>query len=147
MGMLNITIPWIYAMLFAFNGAFQSTVWPGTVAVVANWFPKSNRGSVMGFWSTNASVGNIIGQQTAAILMATSFFQWEFVMLITIGYILISGGMFLFIEDKPDPDMLPTQQAREVARDIQDGQISSTTAETEPKKKGISFRKAWLLPG
>lgn len=145
MGMLNVTIPWIYAVLFAFNGAFQSTVWPGTVAVIANWFPKSSRGSVMGFWSTNASVGDIIGQQTAAFLMGTSFFRWEFVILITIFYNLISGAMFLFVEDKPDSDMLPTKQAREVVGEIQEN--SSPTVETVPKKKGISFWKAWLLPG
>jgi OPA family glycerol-3-phosphate transporter-like MFS transporter 3 len=145
--MLGVTIPWIYAVLFGLNGAFQSTVWPGTVAVIANWFPKTSRGSVMGIWSTNASVGDIFGQQTAAVMMGSNNFQWEYVILITVMYILVSGGLFLFIEDKPAPDMLPTKQAREVTGPSQEIQNSDSTTDQEGSKKGISFWKAWKLPG
>lgn len=36
-------------------GVSQSTGWPSVVAVVGNWFGKSKRGLIMGFWNSHPS--------------------------------------------------------------------------------------------
>ncbi len=46
---------------------FQSTGWPGVVAVMGNWFGKQGRGFLMGIWNSHTSVGNILGAVIPAI--------------------------------------------------------------------------------
>ena len=40
---------------------YQSTGWPGVVAVMGNWFGKKNRGLFLGIWNAHTSIGNILG--------------------------------------------------------------------------------------
>ena len=47
--------------------SFQSTGWPGVVAVMGNWFGKKNRGLLMGVWNSHTSVGNILGTAIPSI--------------------------------------------------------------------------------
>ena len=44
------------------QGVMSSTGWPGVVAAFGPWLGQSARGTLMGIWSTNAFVGNIIGR-------------------------------------------------------------------------------------
>lgn len=99
----------------------------------------------MGIWSANASFGDILGQQTAAIFAQFSDVAWMYIMLTTTCYIIITAFLFLFVNDKPDASLLP-----EVTTiPLQPTQFDTeSTIEAEPRKKhGISFWKAWLLPG
>ena len=43
------------------NGAFQSTVWPGLLKVMGNWFKDDKNALLMGLWASNSKIGNIIG--------------------------------------------------------------------------------------
>lgn len=52
------------------NGAAQSTGWSGLVKTMAIWFSGSNRGIVMGWWSTNYVLGGFL---------ATAFATWAVV--------------------------------------------------------------------
>ncbi len=51
--------PWLLAGLIAMNGLAQATGWSGNVGTMAGWFHKHERGRVMGWWSTNFTVGAI----------------------------------------------------------------------------------------
>lgn len=68
-----------YIPLWILNGLFQSTAWPSVVSVMGNWFGKSHRGLIFGFWAATASVGNIIGS-----LLASNFVNegYELAMLV-----------------------------------------------------------------
>jgi OPA family sugar phosphate sensor protein UhpC-like MFS transporter len=58
---LSITgSPWIFGGLMAILGVAQATGWSGNVGTMANWFHKHERGKVMGWWSTNFTVGSIV---------------------------------------------------------------------------------------
>lgn len=46
--------------LIAILGLAQATGWSGNVGTMAGWFVKSERGRVMGLWSTNFTVGSIL---------------------------------------------------------------------------------------
>lgn len=45
-----------------FAGLFQATGWPSTVTLMTRWFGKGNRGTIMGIWNAQSSIGNIIGK-------------------------------------------------------------------------------------
>jgi OPA family glycerol-3-phosphate transporter-like MFS transporter 3 len=46
---------------FIMIGGFASILWPTYISIMANWFPKKNRGFLVGLWATCPNVGNIIG--------------------------------------------------------------------------------------
>ena len=48
----------------------QAAGWPGTVGGVAEWLRKKERGTVMGIWSTNYLVGNIMVKTMGGALLA-----------------------------------------------------------------------------
>lgn len=141
---MNVRSPWVYFVLFALNGAFQSPVWPATVAVIGNWFSRNTRGSVMGIWSTNSSVGDILGQQTAALFEQLSDMPWEYVILTTMTYNLFVAALFLFVNDKPHPSLLPPADSADLEAALQE---EDQDLSQPRRKRGISFWKAWQLPG
>jgi sugar phosphate permease len=57
------------AVWFSINGLFQSTGWPGTTRVVAEWTPSERRGRVMALWSTCYQVGGLVATPLAAQLV------------------------------------------------------------------------------
>lgn len=60
-----------FLVFMFFNGLVQSAGWPGTVGAVAEWLRKKERGVIMGFWSTNYLVGNILVKSLGGFLLAT----------------------------------------------------------------------------
>ena len=69
LGSIDVYIPGLFVAHWGLQGLTQSAVWPGVVAVMGNWFDKSSRGKSMGFWSSNASIGNIVGAQFGALIL------------------------------------------------------------------------------
>ncbi len=51
---------WTMAGLLFVNGLAQATGWSGNVGTMAGWFYKSERGRVMGAWSTNFNIGSLV---------------------------------------------------------------------------------------
>jgi sugar phosphate permease len=64
-----------FAAWFVVNGLAQSTGWPGTTRVVADWTTPQNRGTVMGLWSTCYQVGGLVATPLAGFLAA--HFGWR----------------------------------------------------------------------
>lgn len=60
-----------FLVFMFFNGLVQSAGWPGTVGAVSEWLRKKERGTIMGFWSTNYVVGNIVVKNLGGFLLAT----------------------------------------------------------------------------
>jgi OPA family sugar phosphate sensor protein UhpC-like MFS transporter len=59
-----------FLVFMFFNGLVQAAGWPGTVGAVAEWLRKKERGSIMGVWSTNYLVGNILVKSVGGALLA-----------------------------------------------------------------------------
>lgn len=120
---IGIVSPWLFIVCWALQGLLQSTAWPGTVALIGNWFPKASHGGWMGFWSCNANMGNIIGAQVAILLMYYNK-SWETVMTtVSIFMFIIAILTYIFVEDRPEG-------------------LSPTV-----RKGSINFWKALKLPG
>lgn len=56
--------------LVAVNGLAQATGWSGNVGTMAGWFVKSERGRVMGLWSTNFTIGSLVSGLAMASVLA-----------------------------------------------------------------------------
>lgn len=128
LGMCGIKWVWCYLIVFAINGIGQSVVWPGTVAIMGNWFPKNTRGKAMGIWSASTSLGNIVGAQLANLMLTILNLPWETVMIVSGSLVALSGILiFFFVQESP--------YSKEITEDL-----------SSSHKKSISFWKAWLLP-
>jgi sugar phosphate permease len=60
---------WLFGAAFTLNGLAQSTGWPGNVKAMAAWFRPSERGTVMGVWTTNYQVGGLVAAALATFLL------------------------------------------------------------------------------
>ena len=80
---------------YAFFWFLQSPGWPAGVSIIAHSFPSS-RGLVLGFWTTSAGVGNIIG---ALLTSAVVNFGYEYVFLTS--SILLATTAFLALAGIP----------------------------------------------
>lgn len=63
-----------FFFLMTLNGVAQATGWSSNVGTMANWFRKGERGRVMGFWSTNFTVGALVSTSFAAWVLG----NWGF---------------------------------------------------------------------
>jgi sugar phosphate permease len=59
-----------FLVFMFFNGLVQAAGWPGTVGAVAQWLRPKERGTIMGFWSTNYLVGNILVKSIGGFVLA-----------------------------------------------------------------------------
>lgn len=95
---------------FGLNGLFQSTGWPNNVKVMAHWFTKRQRGTVMGFWCTNYQVGGLVATALATFLMA--HWGWESAFTIPATWVAVVGGVILlFLVERPQDRGLPPAEA------------------------------------
>lgn len=53
------------------EGLAQATGWTSTVAIMGNWFPEGSRGLVLGAWSANSNVGDIVGLHIGASMLGS----------------------------------------------------------------------------
>lgn len=59
-----------FLILWALNGFFQASGWPGNIKAMTPWFTSTERGRVMGLWTTCYQVGGIAAGAVAARLVA-----------------------------------------------------------------------------
>ena len=67
-----------FVVFMAFNGLVQASGWPGSVGAVAHWLRPSERGSVMGVWSTNYLLGNMLVKSAGGYLLGSLGWRWSF---------------------------------------------------------------------
>jgi OPA family glycerol-3-phosphate transporter-like MFS transporter 3 len=92
----------LYAGLWAINGLCQAVVWPGTVAIIGNWFNENSRGIAMGAFSSSANGGNVLGSLLAVLVLVVMRAQWFILtFLSSVIMILIALAFLIFGRDKP----------------------------------------------
>ena len=156
-----------YAVFYLLNGLLQSTGWPTTVAIMGNWFSKTSGGLVFGFWSANASVGNIIGSVMVASVLN---YGYDYGILVT-SFLLFCGGFIVFFcliprpEDiglsrpeefesetiAPDHDICVPEDSEKLLNGYNPSDNENYNDNTDPQvlesKTALGFFKALLLPG
>lgn len=71
--------PMVMAVLWIFNGYFQSTGWNASTKIVANWFHPNERGKACGILGTSYQIGNVLSWLLAGYAVALGW-QWGFIM-------------------------------------------------------------------
>ena len=103
-GFLNITNQGYFYFVQIFIGSFNAFLLPCMIAIMGNWFPKKNRGFIVGLWATCNNFGNIVGIQLAAFLMDYVFNnQWQYLMVVASFFALImSFTIYFFLIPHPE---------------------------------------------
>ena len=71
---------------------------------MGHWFPKKNRGLIVGFWATCNNFGNIVGIQLASGLIKLYDEKWYYLM-ITISVAVMIAAVVIFLFLIPEPEM------------------------------------------
>ena len=121
----------------------SSTGWPGVVAGFGPWLGQSARGTLMGIWSTNAFVGNIIGRSLAGDFLE---YGWgnSFILLALILGILGMLTWFLLVSHPSDLGFTDL-----VHGDREDLVDDGSEGDSEPhgEEKAVGFLEAVTIPG
>jgi sugar phosphate permease len=67
-----------FLVFMFFNGLVQASGWPGSVGAVAQWLRPAERGTIMGFWSTNYLIGNMLVKSVGGFLLGSYGWRWSF---------------------------------------------------------------------
>lgn len=89
-----------FLVLMALNGLVQATGWSGTVGSMANWFRRSERGTVMGFWATNFQVGGVLANTLAAYALGKWGLRYSF---FTGALVLLAVQAFFVFNQRNSP--------------------------------------------
>ncbi|HEY5913631.1 MAG TPA: MFS transporter [Verrucomicrobiae bacterium] len=90
-----------FLVFMFFNGLVQASGWPGSVGAVSHWLRPAERGTVMGFWSTNYLFGNMLVKSLGGFLLGCYGWRWSFW-----GCTLLSFGIWwlLFFWQRTRPE-------------------------------------------
>jgi sugar phosphate permease len=94
---------WNFLALMAVNGLAQATGWSGTVGTMANWFRRSERGTVMGIWATNFQFGGVAANMLAAWALGSLGFRFSFASGAMV--LLVVWAIFLFHQRNKPADL------------------------------------------
>ncbi|MCP5062146.1 MAG: MFS transporter [Ignavibacteriae bacterium] len=130
MGVSSIMLA--FGVFSLIQGLSQSTGWAPLAKNITNWSSLKERGVVMGWWSTNYTIGGLVGAPIAG-LAAAYFLDWRYAFfipaLILFGVLLL----FYFIQkNKPEDVGLPSIEeyhSESVDELIQDKKSGSKSAE------------------
>ncbi|VDL11774.1 unnamed protein product [Hymenolepis diminuta] len=100
---------WFFFLSQIICGFFQSSGWPAVVTIMGNWFGKSKRGLILGFWNAHVSLGNILGGVIAGIFVD---YAWGWSFFVPGAIVAFSGilSYFFLVPCKHDAfDLVPVQ--------------------------------------
>ncbi|XP_065904156.1 glucose-6-phosphate exchanger SLC37A2-like isoform X2 [Dysidea avara] len=161
---LHIHKLYYFILVQIVGGIFQSSGWPGVVAVMANWFGKGKRGFIMGIWNCHTSVGNILGTVIPAI-WAHNDWGWSFLVS---SFIMVAVTIAIFLLLVIDPSHIALPPPRHHLESRESSPISPLPSSPAPvngdyksdhqkldrktrvkhgEEKAISFWRALLIPG
>jgi MFS transporter, OPA family, glycerol-3-phosphate transporter len=67
-----------FIVFMFFNGLVQASGWPGCVGAVSQWLRRTERGTIMGVWSTSYLLGNMMVKSLGGFLLGAYGWRWSF---------------------------------------------------------------------
>lgn len=75
--------------------------WPISLILVNDYCTNEEDGVLIALWSSNGTVGNIIGFFFSSLLIINAHLSWQIPQIIMgLGLILFAGSVYLFVERK-----------------------------------------------
>lgn len=130
-----------FFLLSIVNGFAQATGWSNTVGTMANWFHRTERGTVMGLWATCFQVGNVAAPALTAWALQAFGLRWAFLSG-SIAFAVVWVVVFLFQANRPEDKGLPPI--------VEDEPQAAPTA--SPEDGGVRWSRdtwitVWLVGG
>jgi len=99
------------------NGLAQSTAWPALSRVIANWWPRQERGKAIGFYLLAAGFSSSLTFLLCILVIGALDWRWVFRLPVTL--LLLGGTVFLLLaRNRPEDEgfaPLPPEPAEEPA--------------------------------
>jgi OPA family sugar phosphate sensor protein UhpC-like MFS transporter len=100
--------------LFTLNGLAQATGWPGVTRAMTEWTTPTNRGTVMGLWSTCYQVGPLVAGPLAGMLIG--LYGWRSAFRIpAVLMVLVASLVLLLVKPGPSEARATPLTSRESA--------------------------------
>ena len=125
-----------FGVCFFLNGLAQSTGWPGTTRVVAEWTPLATRGRVMGLWSTCYQVGGFVATWLAGFLAMRV--GWRSALFVPAVLLCIVGGLVLVALPASPLPAAPAEGAPSSA-------APAAVVVREAQRRVLASRTLWLF--
>ncbi|KAF4686591.1 hypothetical protein FOZ62_001585 [Perkinsus olseni] len=152
---------YLYYVLYACNGVFQSAIWPVLIKIMSNYFGNMHSGVIFGVWATNIAVGNIVGGNLASLMIVVFGQTGRTVISATLmvpAVILVIVGLLTVLtlpRSLNEALCRATDQMRNSEPPSGDAELEcGCTEEVQPPVAGeqanrqpIKFWRAWLIPG
>jgi MFS transporter, OPA family, glycerol-3-phosphate transporter len=90
-----------FIVFMFFNGLVQAAGWPGVVGGIAEWLRKTERGTIMGIWSTSYLLGNLVVKMLAGWFLAHMGVPYAF-WGCTLAAFITWWLVYLWQRDKPE---------------------------------------------
>ncbi|MGS2722941.1 MFS transporter [Porticoccus sp. GXU_MW_L64] len=97
---------WLFLLLWATNGWFQSFGAPSSVVSISHWFGGKERGSFYGMWSSSHNIGEAITFIATAVVITQLGWEWGFRVA---GVLCLIMSLFIwrFLYERPEVYGLP----------------------------------------
>lgn len=83
------------------NGLAQASGWPGCIGGISRWLRSSERGTIMGIWTTNHIVANIVYKSIGGMLLGACGWRWAFFGM-TFLTLFVWALMLFWQKDRPE---------------------------------------------
>ena len=92
---------WPFLIFMVINGLAQGSGWGSNIGILAHWFRRRERGTVMAFWSTCYMLGSWIAKMFASFMLGWLGLAWSFYGA-SIVLFVIWVAFYLWVRDKPE---------------------------------------------
>jgi len=100
------TVFWVFAILWAINGWFQSMGSAPSVVSITQWFSPKERGTRYGVWAASHNIGE--GLTFIGTATVVSIWGWEAGFIVPgIICLVVAGIIFFTLQDRPETYGLP----------------------------------------
>ena len=103
---------WTIMVFMAINGFAQATGWPSVVGIMASWTTRSERGTIMGIWTTCYQFGGVAATAWAAYWLAQQGWRGSFFAASSV-LTLIWFYVYFCVRNRPEDVGLELKEARE----------------------------------
>ena len=79
--------------------------WPGASKVVAEWFPRDERGLAVGIFDSGSSVGAAISTLVIPVIAMAVGWRWAFVAAGLVGFLWLAVWLRIYQPPERDPDI------------------------------------------
>ncbi|MDO4545226.1 MAG: MFS transporter [Bacillota bacterium] len=135
----------IIAILWGFNGYFQSMLWSPGMALLSNWWPGKRRGFATGFANAFSGFGQVFAALTvslAFVIMPGS--GWKAGFIVPVVIMVIIAVLYIFVaKDSPKKIGLKEYVDSDAKRNEQDEELKQLIAEKGKLYPYIYLFKKW----